>query len=210
MNGPQVGLPASSNSSLATAKPSGSFVVDRGRDEREVRSNQHEVVFDRQRRGAHPQLLVGHDHPGEGTRRLGGHCYVRPGDVVTALERSQRRLEQSFGRAFTVLELDERSDAQHQRLEQLGPADTCPPSGCGQVGQVGRDRVEDRRAAVEVDVVLLGPTRPELGVGIASGDQLSGVVKPIERVSADRLEQSVPRLPAGSTPSSATSDLSAR
>ena len=30
--------------------------------------------------------------------KLGGHRHVRPRDVVTSLERSQRRLEQSFGR----------------------------------------------------------------------------------------------------------------
>ena len=68
-------------------------------------------------------------------------------------------------------------------------------SGCGQVGEVGRYRVEDRGAAVEVDVARLGPTGPELGVGIASGDQLAGVVETVEGVVADRLQQPVPRFP---------------
>ena len=152
-------------------------------------------MFGRQRLGVRPQLLIGHDYPGERASELGGHRHVRPGDVVTSLERSQRRLEETVGPVFTILELDERSDAQHQGLEQLGSVDARPPSGCDQVGEFGRYCVEDRQAAVEMDVTRFGPTGPELGVGIASGDQLAGVVETVEGVVADRLQQSVPRFP---------------
>jgi hypothetical protein len=111
---------------------------------------------------------------------------------------------------FAILELDEGSDAQHQRLQQLGPIDTRPPRRCGQVGEVRRYCVENREAAVEVDVARLGPTGPELGVGSARGDQLAGVVETVEGVVADRLQQPIPRFPRRVDAVGATSDLSAR